>query len=145
SRRLRAHRSARARCGRSRLDRDRSRAPALDHSGHSPHARRRHADAEPGRFVRRKLRRLRVLGRGRHAAPHALRARRRSAAGVARMTGTASPWAEALYGVIGLGLVVYALTGGADLGAGLLSLFSHGPRKVEQERAVRRAIAPIWE
>jgi cytochrome d ubiquinol oxidase subunit II len=61
------------------------------------------------------------------------------------VTGTASPWAEALYGIIGLGLVVYAVTGGADLGAGLLSLFSHGPRKAEQERAVRLAIAPIWE
>jgi cytochrome d ubiquinol oxidase subunit II len=61
------------------------------------------------------------------------------------MTSAASPWAEVLYGIIGLGLVVYALTGGADLGAGFLSLFSRGPRKAEQERAVRLAIAPIWE
>jgi len=61
------------------------------------------------------------------------------------MTGAASPWAEVLYGILGLGLVVYAVTGGADLGAGLLSSFSHGPRKAEQERAVREAIAPIWE
>ncbi|HTQ08172.1 MAG TPA: cytochrome d ubiquinol oxidase subunit II [Polyangiaceae bacterium] len=61
------------------------------------------------------------------------------------MTDGVSPWAEVLYAIIGLGLVVYAVTGGADLGAGLLSLFAHGPRKADQERAVRRAIAPIWE
>jgi cytochrome d ubiquinol oxidase subunit II len=61
------------------------------------------------------------------------------------VTGGTSPWAEALYAILGLGLVVYAVTGGADLGAGLLSLLSHGPRKAEQERAVREAIAPIWE
>lgn len=61
------------------------------------------------------------------------------------MTGAPTIWAGVLYAVIGLGLVVYALTGGADLGAGLLSLFSRGPRKEEQEHAVRRAIAPIWE
>jgi cytochrome d ubiquinol oxidase subunit II len=55
------------------------------------------------------------------------------------------PWAKLLWAAIGLGLVIYAVTGGADLGAGLWSLLSSGPRKEEQRRAVRSAIAPIWE
>ena len=54
-------------------------------------------------------------------------------------------WAEILWAVIGLGLVVYAITGGADLGAGLWSLLASGPRKSEQREAVHHAIAPIWE
>jgi cytochrome d ubiquinol oxidase subunit II len=56
-----------------------------------------------------------------------------------------SPWAEILWVVLGLGLILYALTGGADLGAGLWSLTASGPRKSEQQRTVREAIAPIWE
>jgi cytochrome d ubiquinol oxidase subunit II len=54
-------------------------------------------------------------------------------------------WANLLWGAIGLGLVVYAITGGADLGVGLWSLLASGRRKAEQERAIRHAIAPIWE
>ena len=56
-----------------------------------------------------------------------------------------SPWAEILYGIIGVALVLYVLTGGADLGAGLWSLLAFGPRKSEQRRAIHEAIAPIWE
>jgi len=54
-------------------------------------------------------------------------------------------WSEILWAVMGLGLVVYAVTGGADLGAGAWSLFASGPRKQEQREAVQHAIAPIWE
>jgi cytochrome d ubiquinol oxidase subunit II len=54
-------------------------------------------------------------------------------------------WIELLWGVLGAGLILYALTGGADLGAGLWSLCAWGPRKDEQQGAIRRAIAPIWE
>ncbi|HEY6560518.1 MAG TPA: cytochrome d ubiquinol oxidase subunit II [Polyangiaceae bacterium] len=54
-------------------------------------------------------------------------------------------WAVLLWAVLGLGLVVYAITGGADLGAGLWSLLARGPRAEAQQRAVRTAIAPIWE
>jgi cytochrome d ubiquinol oxidase subunit II len=46
---------------------------------------------------------------------------------------------------MGLGLVAYAVSGGADLGAGLWSLLARGPRKEAQRQAVRQAIAPIWE
>jgi cytochrome d ubiquinol oxidase subunit II len=63
------------------------------------------------------------------------------------MTGPegASVWAQALYGVIGVGLVVYAVTGGADLGVGFWHWFARGARKDEQRKALSRAIAPIWE
>jgi cytochrome bd ubiquinol oxidase subunit II len=47
--------------------------------------------------------------------------------------------------VIGLGLVAYVLTGGADLGAGLWDLLASGPRREAQRRAIKHAIAPIWE
>lgn len=56
-----------------------------------------------------------------------------------------SPWAVALWMVMGFGLVAYAVTGGADLGAGLWSLLASGPRKEAQRRAISEAIAPIWE
>ena len=56
-----------------------------------------------------------------------------------------TPWAEVLWAAMGLGLSVYAVTGGADLGAGLWSLLARGPRKAAQRKAVQDAIAPIWE
>jgi cytochrome d ubiquinol oxidase subunit II len=54
-------------------------------------------------------------------------------------------FARVLWLVLGFGLCLYALTGGADLGAGFLSLIARGPRKREQRAAIERAIAPIWE
>jgi cytochrome d ubiquinol oxidase subunit II len=42
-------------------------------------------------------------------------------------------------------LCVYAVTGGADFGAGLLSLLASGRRRKEQREAIEHAIAPIWE
>ncbi len=56
-----------------------------------------------------------------------------------------SPWAELLWGVMGLALVLYVLTGGADLGAGLWSIIASGPRRKAQQEAVHEALAPIWE
>jgi cytochrome bd ubiquinol oxidase subunit II len=56
-----------------------------------------------------------------------------------------SPWAEILWAVSGLGFVLYALTGGADLGAGVWDLLASGPRAERQRHAVKHAIAPIWE
>jgi cytochrome d ubiquinol oxidase subunit II len=47
--------------------------------------------------------------------------------------------------VIGVALVAYAVTGGADLGVGLWHFFASGPRKTAQRKALREAIAPIWE
>jgi len=57
----------------------------------------------------------------------------------------ASVWAQALYTVIGVGLIVYAVTGGADLGVGFWHWFARGPRKEAQRAALSHAIAPIWE
>ncbi|HEY8943361.1 MAG TPA: cytochrome d ubiquinol oxidase subunit II [Polyangiaceae bacterium] len=54
-------------------------------------------------------------------------------------------WSELLWAVLGLGLVIYAVTGGADFGAGVWHIFARGPRKEAQRLALREAIAPIWE
>jgi len=56
-----------------------------------------------------------------------------------------SVWAEVLWLAIGGGLVLYALTGGPDFGAGVWSLLARGPRKMAQREALHHAIAPIWE
>lgn len=61
------------------------------------------------------------------------------------MVADAGFWAQLLWAVMGLGLVAYALSGGADLGAGVWSLLARGPRKEAQRQAVHDAIAPIWE
>ena len=52
---------------------------------------------------------------------------------------------ELYFGLMGLGLVAYALTGGADFGGGVWDLLAFGPRKQAQRDAVHHAIAPIWE
>ena len=46
---------------------------------------------------------------------------------------------------IGLSLIVYALTAGADFGAGLWDLLAVGPRAPRQRHAIAEAIGPIWE
>lgn len=61
------------------------------------------------------------------------------------MTAALSPWAEILWLVIGGGFVVYALTGGADLGVALWDVLAGGPRADRQRAAIKDAIAPIWE
>lgn len=52
---------------------------------------------------------------------------------------------ELYFAAMGLGLIVYALTAGADFGGGVWDLFARGPRKMAQRRVVEDAIAPIWE
>ncbi len=51
--------------------------------------------------------------------------------------------------ILGGGLVValtiYALTGGADFGAGVWDLLEAGPRAAEQHDLIAGAIGPIWE
>lgn len=42
-------------------------------------------------------------------------------------------------------LALYALTGGADFGAGLWDRFASGPRKDQQRAIIEHALAPIWE
>jgi cytochrome d ubiquinol oxidase subunit II len=48
-------------------------------------------------------------------------------------------------GMMLAGLLVYALTGGADFGGGIWDLLARGPRAGEQRRLIEKAIAPIWE
>jgi len=47
--------------------------------------------------------------------------------------------------LIGVALVLYALTGGADYGAGLWDLCARGPRAEKRRDALHEAIAPVWE
>ncbi|MCO4762062.1 MAG: cytochrome d ubiquinol oxidase subunit II [Myxococcales bacterium] len=48
-------------------------------------------------------------------------------------------------GVMTASVVLYALTGGADFGGGVWDLLATGPRRKAQQRAIERAIAPVWE
>ncbi|MEY3212344.1 MAG: hypothetical protein RIT28_2825 [Pseudomonadota bacterium] len=50
-----------------------------------------------------------------------------------------------LAGVITAALIVYALTGGADYGGGVIDLFARGPRANDLRALIARAIGPIWE
>jgi cytochrome d ubiquinol oxidase subunit II len=54
-------------------------------------------------------------------------------------------WAELLWLALGAGVVLYALSGGPDLGAGVWSVLASGPRKQRQREALHHALAPIWE
>ena len=47
--------------------------------------------------------------------------------------------------IILLSLTVYALTGGADFGAGVWDLLASGRRRRAQRELLARAIGPIWE
>ena len=42
-------------------------------------------------------------------------------------------------------LVIYALLGGADFGAGLWDLLARGPRASAQRKLIDDALAPVWE
>ncbi len=53
--------------------------------------------------------------------------------------------ADALGAVILAALVLYALLGGADFGAGIWDLLASGPRRREQRAAIEHALGPIWE
>ncbi len=48
-------------------------------------------------------------------------------------------------GVMGLALVLYVLTGGADFGGGVWDLLAQGPRRRRQRALVAEALAPVWE
>ncbi len=47
--------------------------------------------------------------------------------------------------VIGAGLVLYALTAGADFGAGVWSLVSRSEHREAERDVIRKTIAPVWE
>ena len=44
-----------------------------------------------------------------------------------------------------IGVIIYAVTGGADFGGGIWDLLARGPRNREQKQEIARAIGPIWE
>src|SRR5215212_266289 len=44
-----------------------------------------------------------------------------------------------------LGVLLYALLGGADFGGGIWDLLAGGPRATEQRQVIAHAIGPIWE
>jgi cytochrome d ubiquinol oxidase subunit II len=56
------------------------------------------------------------------------------------------PWpALAAALVIVMGLVLYALSGGADYGGGVWDLLAWGPRAARQRDLIAHSIGPIWE
>lgn len=54
-------------------------------------------------------------------------------------------WATLAAGAALLGVIAYALLGGADFGGGVWDLFAAGPRAREQRLAIQRAMGPVWE
>ncbi len=44
-----------------------------------------------------------------------------------------------------VGLMAYAVFGGADFGGGVWDLFAGGPRKDAQRKAIASAMGPVWE
>ena len=53
---------------------------------------------------------------------------------------------EFLLGGLGVvGVLAYALLGGADFGGGVWDALAGGPRKAEQRRAISVAMGPVWE
>jgi cytochrome d ubiquinol oxidase subunit II len=48
-------------------------------------------------------------------------------------------------GAVLLGLVMYAVFGGADFGGGIWTAFASGPRAREQRDSLFHAIGPVWE
>ena len=44
-----------------------------------------------------------------------------------------------------ISLIIYALMGGADFGAGIWAIIGRGPRAYWRRHAIANAIAPIWE
>src|SRR5687767_8170045 len=46
---------------------------------------------------------------------------------------------------LGVSLLLYALLGGADFGAGILELFSGKKNVIEQREIITHAMGPVWE
>src|SRR5260370_41355118 len=47
--------------------------------------------------------------------------------------------------VLWLGLIAYAVLGGADFGAGIWDLFAVGPLARRQRELINHALGPVWE
>lgn len=48
-------------------------------------------------------------------------------------------------GLIGLGVIAYAVLGGADYGGGIWDLLASGPLAKRQRDAISHAVGPVWE
>ena len=48
-------------------------------------------------------------------------------------------------GILWLGLIAYAVLGGADFGAGIWNLFAVGPQAKRQIQLINKALGPVWE
>ncbi len=48
-------------------------------------------------------------------------------------------------GVLLIGLIAYAMFGGADFGGGVWTALASGPRARDQREAIFRAMGPVWE
>lgn len=53
--------------------------------------------------------------------------------------------ADLCAGAMLVGLLAYAVLGGADFGGGVWDLLASGPRKERQREAIARAMGPVWE
>lgn len=58
---------------------------------------------------------------------------------------TASFLANICAGLVGAGLIAYAVLGGADFGGGVWDLLARGPRMEQQRAAIAHALGPVWE
>jgi cytochrome bd ubiquinol oxidase subunit II len=47
--------------------------------------------------------------------------------------------------ILWLGLIAYAVLGGADFGAGIWNLFAIGPQAKRQSQLITKALGPVWE
>jgi cytochrome d ubiquinol oxidase subunit II len=47
--------------------------------------------------------------------------------------------------VVLVGIIVYAMFGGADFGGGIWTGLASGPRAAQQRQAISRAMGPVWE
>jgi cytochrome d ubiquinol oxidase subunit II len=47
--------------------------------------------------------------------------------------------------VLLLGIIIYAMFGGADFGGGVWTGLASGPRAAQQRQAISRAMGPVWE
>src|SRR3972149_6117323 len=55
------------------------------------------------------------------------------------------PLEDLAAGVVLLGLIAYAMFGGADFGGGVWTALASGPRAAQQREAIFRAMGPVWE
>jgi cytochrome bd ubiquinol oxidase subunit II len=53
--------------------------------------------------------------------------------------------ATSCFGLIGLGIIAYAVFAGADFGGGVWDLLATGPLADRQREAIAHAIGPVWE